>query len=223
MIVDADLAGMDRAGHHHARAGQHEAAIDREPGKAGGALAALAERQQPRLELVDAVAGEGGHRHDLGTLERGRGKQRLDFGHAVQDLVVVGEIGLGERHQAAIEAQEVDDLKMLDGLRLDALRRRHDEQRCIDAGGTGQHVVHEALMAGHVDEAQLAPVSQVAVGIAEIDGDAARLLFLQAIGIDAGQRFHQRGLAMVDMTGGADDHRWERGTPVPLFFVPHKP
>ena len=43
------------------------------------------------------------------------------------------------------------------------------------------------------------------VGEAEVDGDAAFLLFLQAIGVDAGQRLDQRGLAMVDMTCGSDD------------------
>src|SRR5260370_19265141 len=61
-------------------------------------------------------------------------------------------------------------------------------------------------MARHVDESKLTPIAQVRVGVAEIDGDAARLLFLQAIGIDAGERLHQRGLAVVDMTCGADDH-----------------
>ena len=134
------------------------------------------------------------------------GEQRLDLGHALQDLVVVGQVGLGEGHDAAVEAQQVDDLQMLDRLRLDAFRRRHDQQRGIDAGGAGQHVVHEALVARHVDEAELPAVAQVAVGVAEIDGDAARLLFLQAIGVDAGQRFDQRGLAVIDMACGADDH-----------------
>ena len=40
---------------------------------------------------------------------------------------------------------------------------------------------------------------------AELDRDAARLLFLQAIGIDAGQRLDQRALAVIDVAGGADD------------------
>ena len=40
---------------------------------------------------------------------------------------------------------------------------------------------------------------------AELDGDAAFLLFLQAIGIDAGERVHERALAVIDVAGGADD------------------
>ena len=43
------------------------------------------------------------------------------------------------------------------------------------------------------------------VGKADVDGDAAPLLFFEAIGIDAGERFDQRGLAVVDVPGGADD------------------
>ena len=50
------------------------------------------------------------------------------------------------------------------------------------------------------------PVRHRLVGEAEIDGDAARFLLLQPVGVDAGQRPHQRGLAVVDMAGGADDH-----------------
>ena len=44
------------------------------------------------------------------------------------------------------------------------------------------------------------------VGEAEVDGDAAGLLLLQPVGVDAGQRPDQRGLAVVDVAGGADDH-----------------
>ena len=43
------------------------------------------------------------------------------------------------------------------------------------------------------------------MGEPEIDRDAARLLFLQPIGIDPGQRAHQRALAVVDVPRRADD------------------
>ena len=44
------------------------------------------------------------------------------------------------------------------------------------------------------------------VGIAEVERDAARLLLRQAVGVHAGERLHQGGLAVVDVAGGADDH-----------------
>ncbi len=205
-VVELDLAGMDGARHHDAGACQHEAAVDGQSCKPRGALAAFSQRQQLDLQLVDTLPGQGRYRHDLRTLERCRSQQRLDLGHALEDLIVVGKVGLGHRDDAAIEAEQIDDLQMLDRLRLDALRCRHDKQGGVDAGGAGQHVVHEAFVARYVDEAQLPAVAQVAVGVAEIDGDAARLLFLQAIGVDAGQRFDERRLAVIDVACGADDH-----------------
>src|SRR6476619_2944188 len=39
----------------------------------------------------------------------------------------------------------------------------------------------------------------------DIDGDAAAFLFFQAVGIDAGERFDERGLAVIDVAGRADD------------------
>ena len=40
---------------------------------------------------------------------------------------------------------------------------------------------------------------------ADVDGDAAALLFFQAVGVDAGKGLDQRGLAVIDVPGGADD------------------
>src|SRR5207244_3449626 len=39
---------------------------------------------------------------------------------------------------------------------------------------------------------------------AQVDGDAARLLLGQAVGVGPRQRLDQRGLAVVDVAGGAD-------------------
>ncbi len=43
------------------------------------------------------------------------------------------------------------------------------------------------------------------VGESDVDGDAAPFFFFEAVGINAGQRFYQRRLAVIDMSGGADD------------------
>ena len=117
-----------------------------------------------------------------------------------------GEIDLGERDDAAGDAEQVDDGEMLAGLRHDAVVGGDHQQHEIDAGGAGQHVVDEFLVAGHVDEAEHGAVRRRQIGEAEIDGNAARFLLLEPVGIDAGQRAHQRGLAVVDMAGGSDDH-----------------
>ena len=43
--------------------------------------------------------------------------------------------------------------------------------------------------------------------VAERDRDAARLLLGQPVGVDAGERAHERGLAVVDVPGGAERQR----------------
>ena len=76
---------------------------------------------------------------------------------------------------------------MLAGLRLDALVGGDHQQHEADAAEPGERVVEESLVAGNVDEADLqAALEQM--GEAEIDRDAAGLLFGPAIAIDPGQR-----------------------------------
>jgi hypothetical protein len=38
----------------------------------------------------------------------------------------------------------------------------------------------------------------------ELDGDAALFFLFQAVGIDPGERLHQRALPVIDMTSCAD-------------------
>ena len=59
----------------------------------------------------------------------------------------------------------------------------------------------------------ISPLGPRPVGKAEVDGDAARLLLLEPVGVDAGQLAHQRGLAVIDVAGGADDHGAASSTP----------
>ena len=57
---------------------------------------------------------------------------------------------------------------------------------------------------------------QVERGEADVDGDAAGLFFGQAVAVDAGQGLDQRGLAVVDVAGGAEDQvAWHAGTLLP--------
>ena len=74
--------------------------------------------------------------------------------------------------------------------------------------------LHESLVARHVNEGEV-DVAWSRVGEAKIDGDAARLFFLQAIGIGAGQGAYERALAMVDVTRRANDNGTHRVSTFP--------
>src|SRR3989475_12450966 len=63
-----------------------------------------------------------------------------------------------------------------------------------------------SLVSRHVDEAEHRALGQRVEGITEVDSDAARFFFRQAIGVHTGERLDERGLAVVDMARGADQH-----------------
>src|SRR5262249_36714441 len=118
---------------------------------------------------------------------------------------------------AARDGEQPANLKVLARLRLDGFVGGDHQQHQVDPANSGQHVADKALVAGDINESQaqlgsifVAPLHaagrvEFQVREAKINGDAAPLLFFQAVGIDAGQGFHQRGLAVVNVAGGADD------------------
>ena len=104
---------------------------------------------------------------------------------------------------------KLQDIEVLTGLRLDGFVGGDDQQHQIDAADSGEHVAHETLVTGDIDEPDLQSSAirrwQGHVGEAEIDGDAAAFFFGEAVGVDAGEGLDQRGFAVVDVAGGADD------------------
>ncbi len=56
---------------------------------------------------------------------------------------------------------------------------------------------------------------------AQLDGDAALFLLLQAVRVRPGEGLHQRGLAVVDVAGGADDEM-AHGSTIPCRHAEHK-
>ena len=152
-------------------------------------------------------AGAGGRRNlENGSAGEGSavGKQ-FDLVAHVADAGGVGKIGLGDDEDAAARAEQMEDVEMLLGLRHHAVVGGDGEEHEVDAVGAGEHVADEALMAGDIDDAGAGAVGKGEVGEAEVDRDAAFLFFLEAVGVLAGESFDERGLAVVDMAGGADN------------------
>ena len=105
---------------------------------------------------------------------------------------------------------------MLAGLRHDRVVGGDDEHDEVDAGGAGEHVLDEAFVARDIDDAEAVSLTPVAYapgspgwqferGEADVDGDAARFFFGQAVAVDAGEGLDERGLAVIDMASGAED------------------
>src|SRR5207245_3652118 len=60
-------------------------------------------------------------------------------------------------------------------------------------------------MPGDVDDLDDEARGLLEEGEPEVDRDPARLLLGQTVGVDAGERLHQRGLAVIDVARRADD------------------
>jgi len=90
-------------------------------------------------------------------------------------------------------------------LRHDAVVGRDDQDHDVDPRRARDHVLHEPLVTGHVDDPDRAPVRQLEAREAEVDRHPALDFLLEAVGIDACERLHERRLAVIDVSGGADD------------------
>ena len=209
LITHPNPAAGNAAGDNRAVTGQGERAID-------------GHTKRARFPAAVGVGGTGGRfaqrgpqgvdpltRQRTGADQRPRGQERV--GHQLADLLLdqvdplgFGQVALGQRDHAGIQVQQAKDLQVFAGLRLDRVVGRHHQQRQVDPGGPGQHVADEAFVAGHVDDPQ-PELAQHQFGKPQLDGDAASFLLRQAVGVNAGQGLHQRGLAVVDVSGGAED------------------
>ena len=124
----------------------------------------------------------------------------------ILDSLGGSEIGLRENDDAAIDAEQVEDRQMFERLRHNPVIDGDCQKRKIDPACACEHRVNEALVAGNIDEADRLPRSRGHIGEAQVNRDAAGLLILQPVASDARQRFDQSRLAVIDVTGEADNH-----------------
>ena len=192
----ADRSRPERSGRHRPDSSQGEDAVDEEPRRALGALLGHAVRRLPEsaTELVEPFPGL-----------RAR-DDHLDAGHELPSLLGdelhelgLDRVGLRDRDHAVLDPEQPDDRQMLKGLRPRSLARIDDEEEEVDAARARHHVAHEALVARHVDEREPAPVREVERCVAEVDGDPARLLLGEPVGVFSGQRPDEPRLAVVDV------------------------
>ena len=169
---------------------------------ASARLALLGDGGERGAQLVEAGARARADRDD----RRAR-HELLRLGARELERLVVDEVALRQRDDAALDPEQPQDREMLVRLRPRALVRVDHEQEEVDAGRAGDHRAHEALVPGHVDDGELRPVRQLERRVAEVDRDAALALLRQPVGVLAGQRLDERRLAVVDVPGGADRQR----------------
>ena len=102
----------------------------------------------------DTLAGHGRDRQDVGAREPVPRSAPAISRSTSARRSRRDEIDLGQRDDPAPDAEQIDDREVLARLRHHAVVGRDDQQHEVDAGRAGQHVVHELLVPGHVDEAE---------------------------------------------------------------------
>jgi len=121
------------------------------------------------------------------------------------DPVFFGQVTLGQNQDTARDLQQLQNLQMFPGLRHDPFVDIDDQQDQVDAADTGEHVMDELFMAWYVDHADHAAVGQLERRKPQVNRNTALLLFLEAVGVDAGELVDQDRLAVVNVSGCADD------------------
>src|SRR4029450_12376630 len=89
------------------------------------------------------------------------------------ETIVRDRVRLSRRYHPAVDAEESENLQMLMGLRPRSFASLDHEQKQVDPARSGDHVAHEALMAGNVDQRQPSTVLELERGVTKIDREAA--------------------------------------------------
>lgn len=145
-----------------------------------------------------------------------RGEQLADLQlHEVGELLVA-RVGLVEGDDDVVDAHLPGEQHVLGGLRHDPVERGDDEDRPVELGRARDHVLDVVGVARHVD-VRVVPGVGLVLDVRDVDGDAARGLLRRpvdpvernegagaALGENLGDGGGQGGLAVVDVTHGAD-------------------
>ena len=181
-------------------------------GAAGRCAACAAAPRAPRASSASRSASRPAPvvRRDAHDRRAARGGLREQRAHLVlaraRHVSLSTEIALGERDDAALDAEQLADREVLARLRHHALVGGDDEQHEVDARRARHHRAHERFVPGHVDHAESrtprgsssgAKPSSIVMPRAFSSGRRSA--------VDAGQRAHERGLAVIDVPGGAED------------------
>jgi len=209
-VAAGQRAAAQGARHHRAEAAPLEDAINPQPrgaaapqprfGAPGGRVQRAAQRGQPRAALR-------GYADNFRIGQRALRHLRAGFRQRQFRYFGFGGVHFGKRHHAVPQSQQSANIEMLPGLRHYAFIGGHRQQQHIKAARARHHGAHQCFVSGNIHHAEPPPRRQNERREAQLDGDAAGLFLGQAVGVAAGKRAHQRGLAVINVPGSAENQR----------------
>ena len=194
LIPDGEGPIHQRSRDDRAEPREREGAIDRQPRPAGvvSARRRHEDLREGAHQVVEPAPRCRGHLDERGVPERRVLKDRCDIGFREGGPFVIHEIALGERDDAAVDAEDPEDGEVLARLRHHSFVERDDQQHRVDRSDTREHVADEVLMAGDVDDTHVAAAGKLEPREAEVDRHAALALLVQAIRVYSGERGDER-------------------------------
>ena len=230
VLVHLDDAAVDLAGDHGAATGDREDVLDRHEERLLGVALRLRDRLVDGVHQPEQLLGPLGvalERLERRDLDHGkvvarvvlRRQQLADLElDELHDLLIVDHVGLVQRDDDVGNADLTGEQHVLTRLRHRAVGRRDHEDRAVHLSGTGDHVLDVVGVPGAVDVRVVALLGLV-LDVRDGDRDAALTLFRRLVDLverrrlvevrvlvvqNLGDGRRQRGLAVVDVTDGAD-------------------
>jgi hypothetical protein len=206
-IAGCYASGNQRSGDNRAKTFDGEGTIDRQAEVARNIFSRslLGGSEKSLFQFGQSRSGSCAHGKNGSALKERTAQIFFDLQADQAGCVGIDEVAFRQGHDAALHAEEPADIEVLSRLRFDGFVGGDHQQHKIDSRCTCEHVADETLVPRHVDKSK-ADAAFFQEREAQIDGDAAALLLLQAVGMRAGQGFDQRRLAVVNMAGSADNY-----------------
>ena len=207
-------ARKQSARNYRAESLHHECAVNGEPGQMIeiAVIPIFGKPDEFLPQLCDVLSSHGTHGKNFRTarVETSSAKELLHLKLHLRQPARLDCIGFGDDRQAGADSKQTADGQMLNCLWFDAFLCRDHQQHSSDAPSPGEHIVNKQAVAGHIDKADSEGVAigsrSIEKGEAQIDGDAAPLLFRQTIRIDTSKRANKGGLAVIDVTCRSDNN-----------------
>ncbi len=206
-LLHAKPAAGHRTGDHGAETGHRENAIDvhAEDVSPVALTHPAGDRANGSVQLIDSFSGYGRYRQNIAALKKCPLCQLANFLRGQLTGRLIDKIRLGQCRHTVGHPQHLHDSQMFPGLRHHPFICGHHQEGEIDADRSADHGMYEISVPGHIDHTQRIPRGQPEMGKTEVDGNTASFFLLVRVAVDTAERLDQRGLAVIDMTGGTHD------------------
>ena len=205
---------VQRSRHDGADALDRKAAVDGQTRRGIGELGTVAASipagtyllVEHRKQPVNPLACLGRHRHDRRARKHGTRQKVIDIKLGKLGHLGIGQVAHSQRHHHVCDAQQLQHMHVLAGLRHHALNGRDHQHGNVNARGTLHHGAQVMRVARHVDQANDLATRQRQLAKAQLNGHAAATLNLQTVGILAGQCLDQCRLTVVNVARRTNDN-----------------